>query len=253
VRPCAFYHWSRHERLRIRPSKSLSLGDQTSSLCRGGGKAQCEAARLAAETRASGLGKARRNPSPPTSAEGVCRGGIARNGSDETYVVRSSDVPLLGSCAWRARHTAKPNRTLRCSYAASIIRNSHGPKCSPDVAQWTYDSYSLGRGSRQRLDQPRDNSWFLSYQRTVSHEPREEASADVTGRGWNGRRLRFRTPRRRRDFSSYLLAGAIFQSKVIGLSSRLRTSSTVIAGLGFVIQARGHAFPALMATIVNDG
>nr|WP_246801075.1 ABC transporter substrate-binding protein [Bradyrhizobium genosp. L] len=131
------------------PVKIGVLGDQSSVYSAAGGRGSVEAAKLAAEDAGLVLGK----PVEIVSADfqlkvdvGVA---IARKWYDEENVDTIIDVPFSGLALAIADMTRTRKKLALFNAAASSELT--GAKCSPHVAQWTYDTYSLGHGPTSGL------------------------------------------------------------------------------------------------------
>jgi branched-chain amino acid transport system substrate-binding protein len=164
------------------PVKIGVLGDQSGAYSAAGGKGSVEAARLAAEDAGLVLGK----PVEIVSADFLLKVdvgvAIARKWYDEDNVDTIIDVPFSGLALAIADMT-RTKKKLALFNAASSSELT-GAKCSPYVAQWTYDSYSLGRGPTSGLISRGDNSWFFLTNDTVFGTSLEkEASAAVQAAG----------------------------------------------------------------------
>src|SRR5207248_214516 len=90
------------------------------------------------------------------------------------------DVPFSGLAIAIADMTRTRKKLALFNAAASSELT--GAKCSPYVAQWTYDTYSLGHGPTSGLVGRGENSWFFVTNDTVFGASLEnEASAAVKG------------------------------------------------------------------------
>lgn len=230
------------------PVKIGVLGDQSSVYSAAGGRGSVEAAKLAAEDAGLVLGK----PVEIVSADfqlkvdvGVA---IARKWYDEESVDAIIDVPFSGLALAIADMTRTRRKLALFNAAASSELT--GAKCSPYVAQWTYDTYSLGHGPTSGLVGRGDSSWFFLTNDTVFGASLEgDASAAVKAAG--GTVIgSVRTPTGTTDFSSFLLQAQSSKAKVIGLVEAGADLATVLKqGEEFGLKSQGQRFAALMATI----
>ena len=78
---------------------------------------------------------------------------IARKWYDEDNVDAIIDVPFSGLALAIADMTRTRKKLALFNAAASS--DLTGAKCSPYVAQWTYDTYSLGTRTDQRAGRSR--------------------------------------------------------------------------------------------------
>lgn len=230
------------------PIKIGVLGDQSSVYSAAGGRGSVEAAKLAAEDAGLVLGK----PVEIVSADfqlkvdvGVA---IARKWYDEEDVDAIIDVPFSGLALAIADMTRTRKKLALFNAAASSELT--GAKCSPYVAQWTYDTYSLGHGPTTGLVSRGENSWFFLTNDTVFGASLEgDASAAIRSSG--GTVIgSVRTPTAATDFSSFLLQAQSSKAKVIGLVEAGADLATVLKqGEEFGLKSQGQRFAALMATI----
>jgi len=224
------------------------LGDQTSVYSAAGGKGSVEAARMAAEDAGPVLGE----PVEIVSADfqlkvdvGVA---IAKKWYDEDNVDAIIDVPFSGLALAIADMT-KTRKKLALFNAASSS-DLTGSKCSPYVAQWTYDSYSLGHGPATGLVAGGDNTWFFLTTDNVFGATLQSQATDAVQAGGGTVVGSVRTPVASSDFSSYLLQAQASNAKVIGLAEAGADLGTAIKQAGeFGLQAHGQRLAALMATI----
>lgn len=230
------------------PVKIGVLGDQSSVYSAAGGRGSVEAAKLAAEDAGLVLGK----PVEIVSADfqlkvdvGVA---IARKWYDDENVDAIIDVPFSGLALAIADMTRTRKKLALFNAAASSELT--GTKCSPRVAQWTYDTYSLGHGPTSGLVGRGENSWFFLTNDTVFGASLEgDAAAAVKDAGGTivGS---VRTPTASTDFSSFLLQAQASKAKVIGLVEAGADLATVLKqGEEFGLKQQGQHFAALMATI----
>jgi branched-chain amino acid transport system substrate-binding protein len=230
------------------PVKIGVLGDQSSVYSAAGGRGSVEAAKLAAEDAGLVLGK----PVEIVSADfqlkvdvGVA---IARKWYDDENVDAIIDVPFSGLALAIADMTRTRKKLALFNAAASSELT--GTKCSPRVAQWTYDTYSLGHGPTSGLVGRGENSWFFLTNDTVFGASLEgDAAAAVKDSG--GTIIgSVRTPTASTDFSSFLLQAQASKAKVIGLVEAGADLATVLKqGEEFGLKQQGQHFAALMATI----
>jgi branched-chain amino acid transport system substrate-binding protein len=230
------------------PVKIGVLGDQSSAYAAAGGKGSVEAARLAAEDAGLVLGKPVEIVSADFQLKADIGVAIARKWYDEDNVDAIIDVPFSGLALAIADMTRTRKKLALFNAAASS--DLTGAKCSPYVAQWTYDTYSLGHGPTSGLVDRGENSWFFVTNDTVFGASLEnEASAAVKTAGGTVVGS-VRTPTGTSDFSSYLLQAQNSKAKVIGLVEAGADLATVLKQAEeFGIKAGGERLVALMATI----
>ena len=230
------------------PVKIGVLGDQSSVYSAAGGRGSVEAAKLAAEDAGLVLGK----PVEIVSADfqlkvdvGVA---IARKWYDDENVDAIIDVPFSGLALAIADMTRTRKKLALFNAAASSELT--GTKCSPHVAQWTYDTYSLGHGPTSGLVSRGDNSWFFLTNDTVFGASLEGDAAAAVKEAGGTIVGSVRTPTASTDFSSFLLQAQASKAKVIGLVEAGADLATVLKqGEEFGLKRQGQRFAALMATI----
>lgn len=230
------------------PVKIGVLGDQSSVYSAAGGRGSVEAARLAAEDAGLVLGKDVEIVSADFQLKVDVGVAIARKWYDDENVDAIIDVPFSGLALAIADMTKTKKKLALFNAAASSELT--GARCSPYVAQWTYDTYSLGHGSTGALVSRGENSWFFLTNDTVFGASLEgDASAAVKAGG--GTVIgSVRTPTGVADFSSFLLQAQTSKAKVIGMVEAGADLATVLKqGEEFGLKAQGQRFAALMATI----
>jgi branched-chain amino acid transport system substrate-binding protein len=224
------------------------LGDQSSAYAAAGGKGSVEAAKLAAEDAGLVLGK----PVEIVSADfqlkvdvGVA---IARKWYDEDNLDAIIDVPFSGLALAIADMTRTKKKLALFNAAASS--DLTGAKCSPYVAQWTYDTYSLGHGPTSGLVKRGGNSWFFITNDTVFGTSLEKEASDAVKQAGGTVVGSVRTPTGTSDFSSYLVQAENSKAKVIGLVQAGADLATALKqSQEFGVKTRGQRLVALMATI----
>jgi branched-chain amino acid transport system substrate-binding protein len=224
------------------------LGDQSSVYAAAGGKGSVEAAELAAEDAGLVLGKPVKIVSADFQLKADVGVAIARKWYDEDNVDAIIDVPFSG-LALAIEEMTKSKKKLALFNAAASSELT-GPKCSPYVAQWTYDSYSLGHGLTSGLSSLGDNSWFFLTNDTVFGSSLEKQAVDGVKKAGGTVVGTVRTPTATSDYSSFLLQAQGANAKVIGL---VEAGGDLAVALKqseeFGVTGRGHRVAALMATI----
>lgn len=94
-----------------------------------------------------------------------------------------------------------------------------GKACSPTGFLWTYNTFSLARGTAQAVTRAGGNSWFfISSDYTFGQQLEKDAGDVVTANG--GTVLgAVRHPINTTDFSSYLVRAQASKAKIIGLAN----------------------------------
>ena len=224
------------------------LGDQSSVYAAAGGKGSVEAATLAAEDAGLVLGKPVEIISADFQLKADIGVAIARKWYDEDNVDAIIDVPFSG-LALAIEEMTKSRKKLALFNAAASSELT-GPKCSPYVAQWTYDSYSLGHGLTSGLSSLGDNSWFFVTNDTVFGSSLEKQALDGVKKAGGKVVGGVRTPTATADFSSYLLQAQSSEAKAIGLVEAGGDLATALKqSAEFGVSGHGHRVAAFMATI----
>ncbi|MCK1394521.1 ABC transporter substrate-binding protein [Bradyrhizobium sp. 1] len=230
------------------PVKIGVLGDQSSVYSAAGGRGSVEAAKLAAEDAGLVLGKDVEIVSADFQLKVDIGVAIARKWYDDENVDAIIDVPFSGLALAIADMTKTKKKLALFNAAASSELT--GAKCSPYVAQWTYDTYSLGHGPTGGLVDRGDNSWFFLTNDTVFGASLEGDAAAAVKAGGGTVIGSVRTPTGATDFSSFLLQAQTSKAKVIGVVEAGADLATVLKqGEEFGLKAQGQRFAALMATI----
>jgi branched-chain amino acid transport system substrate-binding protein len=230
------------------PVKIGVLGDQSSVYSAAGGRGSVEAAKLAAEDAGLVLGKDVEIVSADFQLKVDVGVAIARKWYDDENVDVIIDVPFSGLALAIADMTKTKKKLALFNAAASSELT--GAKCSPYVAQWTYDTYSLGHGATNGLVSRGDNSWFFLTNDTVFGASLEGDAAAAVKSGGGTVIGSVKTPTGTTDFSSFLLQAQTSKAKVIGVVEAGADLATVLKqGEEFGLKAQGQKFAAPMATI----
>lgn len=230
------------------PVKIGVLGDQSSAYAAAGGKGSVEAAKLAAEDAGLVLGKPVEIVSADFQLKVDIGAAIAGRWYDDENVDVIIDVPFSGLALAIAEMTRTKKKLALFNAAATS--DLTGPKCSPYVGQWTYDTYSLGNGPTRGLVARGDKSWFFLTNDTVFGASLENEAATAVKASGGTVVGSVRTPTGSPDFSSFLLQAQNSKAKVIGLVEAGADLANVLKQAGeFGIKSGGQRLVALMATI----
>jgi branched-chain amino acid transport system substrate-binding protein len=230
------------------PVKIGVLGDQSSVYSAAGGRGSVEATKLAAEDAGPVLGRDVEIVSADFQLKVDVGVAIARKWYDDENVDAIIDVPFSGLALAIADMTRTKKKLALFNAAASSELT--GAKCSPYVAQWTYDTYSLGHGPTSGLVSRGDHTWFFLTNDTVFGASLEGDAAAAVKAGGGTVIGSVRTPTGTTDFSSFLLQAQTSKAKVIGVVEAGADLATVLKqGEEFGIKVQGQKFAALMATI----
>jgi branched-chain amino acid transport system substrate-binding protein len=131
---------------------------------------------------------------------------------DAIVDVPNSSVALAANEIVRGKHIA----LLASSTATSDLT---GSACSPNVIQWTFDTWSLANSTGRSIVETGGDSWFfVTADFTFGQVLQRDTAAVVTANG--GKVVgAVRHPLNTADFSSFLLQAQASQAKVIGLAN----------------------------------
>jgi branched-chain amino acid transport system substrate-binding protein len=131
---------------------------------------------------------------------------------DAIVDVPNSSVALAANEVVRGKHIA----LLASSTATSDLT---GPACSPNVIQWTFDTWSLANSTGKSIVESGGDTWFfLTSDFTFGQALQRDTAAVVTANG--GKVLgAVRHPLNTADFSSFLIQAQASNAKVIGLAN----------------------------------
>ena len=141
---------------------------------------------------------------------------IARQWFDHDNVDVILDVPNSAVALAVSRVASEKNAVLLISGAGASELT--GKDCSPNMVQWTYDTWMLAHGAAKAIVQAGGETWyFLAVDYVFGKELESEAAAVVKAHG--GRILgESKHPLNAADFSSYLLQAKNSHAQVIALA-----------------------------------
>lgn len=215
------------------------------------GMGSVEAARMAVEDAG---GKAAGKPvevvfadhqGKPDVGAGIVREWLDRGGVDAVVDVPQSAVALA-----IIPLVEKADRVALFSGAGAAAIS--GRACSPNVAQWAFDTYSLANATGRALVAEGGDSWFfISADYTFGQELERDTGEAVRAAG--GRVLgSVRAPFNTSDFSSFLLAAGSSGAKVVALANAAAdTRTSAIQAHEFGLTRSGARLAALLLD-VND-
>jgi branched-chain amino acid transport system substrate-binding protein len=142
---------------------------------------------------------------------------IARQWYDSDGVDVIADVPTSSVALAINEITRDKNKIHINSGAASS--DLTGPKCSPNTAHWTYDTWALANGTGGAMVKKGGDTWFfLTADYAFGHALERDTGEVVKATG--GKVIgAVRHPFPGRDFSSFLLQAQASKAKVIGLAN----------------------------------
>ena len=164
---------------------------------------------------------------------------------DAIVDVPNSSVALAANEVVRGKHIA----LLASSTATSDLT---GPACSPNVIQWTFDTWSLANSTGKSIVESGGDTWFfLTADFTFGQALQRDTAAVVTANG--GKVLgAVRHPLNTADFSSFLIQAQASNAKVIGLAnSGGDTINSIKQAREFGITHKGQTLAALLFFITD--
>ena len=164
---------------------------------------------------------------------------------DAIVDVPNSSVALAANEVVRGKHIA----LLASSTATSDLT---GPACSPNVIQWTFDTWSLANSTGKSIVESGGDTWFfLTADFTFGQALQRDTAAVVTANG--GKVLgAVRHPLNTADFSSFLIQAQASNAKVIGLAnSGGDTINSIKQSREFGITQKGQTLAALLFFITD--
>jgi branched-chain amino acid transport system substrate-binding protein len=166
-------------------------------------------------------------------------------GVDDIADVPTSSVALAIAEISREKHKL----ALMSGPATSDLT---GPKCSPYVAQWTFDTWSLAHGTGGAVVRAGGDSWFfLTADYALGHALQRDTGAVVEASG--GKVLgNVNVPLGTLDFSSFLLQAQASKAKIIGLANAGGdTINSIKGGAEFGITDGGQKFAGLLMFVTD--
>jgi branched-chain amino acid transport system substrate-binding protein len=161
-----------------------------------------------------------------------------------------ADVPTSSVALAVQEITKNKNRIFLISGAASS--DLTGKACSPTGIHYTYDTYSLAKGTGGALVQDGGDSWFfITADYAFGHALERDTGAAVTAAG--GKVLgAVRHPFPANDFSSFLLQAQSSGAKVVGLANAGADTTNAIKQAGeFGLVAAGQRLAGLLVFLTD--
>jgi branched-chain amino acid transport system substrate-binding protein len=175
---------------------------------------------------------------------------IARQWYDQDGVDMIADVPTSSAALAVAQVTKEKNKVFIDSGAGST--DLTGKACSPNTIHWTYDTYSLGKGTATALIKEGKKSWFFitadyafgqALERDTSEIVKAEGGTVVGG---------VRHPFPGTDFSSYLLQAQGSGAQVIAMANAGGdTVNTIKQAAEFGITQSGQSLASLLMFVTD--
>jgi branched-chain amino acid transport system substrate-binding protein len=160
------------------------------------------------------------------------------------------DVPTSSVALAVNEIVREKNKVLLVSTGASS--DLTGPKCSPNTAHWTYDTWSLANGTGNAVVKTGGTTWFfLTADYAFGHALERDTAAVVEKNG--GKVLgRVRHPFPGTDFSSFLLQAQASKAKVVGLANAgSDTINSIKQASEFGIVQGGQSLAGLLVFITD--
>ncbi|NNM74125.1 ABC transporter substrate-binding protein [Enterovirga sp. DB1703] len=197
-----------------KPVKVGVLGDFSTAYASVGGPALLEAVRMAVEDAGgSALGKPVEVVSADTQLKPDLASTIARSWFDVDGVDVITDLPT-SAMTFAVMDLARERKKIVLATSASSS-DITGPRCSPYVAHWVYDTYSIAHSTASALVKQGAKTWFFITQDTVAGTISEKDVTDVI-KSSGGRVLgSVRVPNNSNDYSSFILQAQGSKADVI--------------------------------------
>jgi branched-chain amino acid transport system substrate-binding protein len=161
-----------------------------------------------------------------------------------------ADVPTSSVALAVQEITKNKNRIFLISGAAAS--DLTGKACSPTGIHYTYDTYSLAKGTGGALVQDGGDSWFfITADYAFGHALERDTGDAVTAAG--GKVLgAVRHPFPANDFSSFLLQAQSSGAKVVGLANAGADTTNAIKQAGeFGLVAGGQRLAGLLVFLTD--
>ncbi|CAN5429099.1 ABC transporter substrate-binding protein [soil metagenome] len=143
-------------------------------------------------------------------AAGIAREWIDRDGVDAIVDAPNSAVALAVRNIVQTK-----NRTLLVTGASSS--DLTGKSCSPNLIQWTYDTYALATGVARAVVDSGGKSWFTLTADYAFGQAMEQDIKNAVAKAGGTVVGGVRTPINSQDFSSFLLQAQSSKAQVVGL------------------------------------
>ncbi len=142
---------------------------------------------------------------------------IARRWYEAENVDAIFDLPNSAIALAVADMSAQKNKAFIASGAGTALLT--GEKCAPNTVQWTYDTYSYGRGLGKAITDRGGKKWFfITADYAFGHDLERQAAAAVKDNGGEVVGV-VRHPLGTADYSSFLLQAQASGAKVIGIAN----------------------------------
>ncbi len=175
---------------------------------------------------------------------------IANRWIDTEQVDVIVDVPTSSVAMAVLEITKNKDRVFLASGPGSS--DLTGPKCSPTMVHYSYDTYALARGTGTALTKKGLDSWFfLTADYVFGHSLENDTTAAVKDAG--GKVVgSVNVPLSNTDFSSFLLQAQGSKAKVIGLANAGNdTVNSIKQAHEFGIDKSGQTLAGLL-TVISD-
>ena len=142
---------------------------------------------------------------------------IARSWFDVDKVDVIVDVPTSSVALAVNDIVREKNKVFLASGPATS--DLTGPKCSPNMVHWTYDTWALANGTGKAVVKTGGDTWFfITADYAFGHALERDTTAVIVANG--GKVVGdVRAPLNTSDFSSFLLQAQASKAKIIGLAN----------------------------------
>jgi branched-chain amino acid transport system substrate-binding protein len=175
---------------------------------------------------------------------------IVRNWIDTKQVDAIADTTGSGIALALQELTRNANRTLLI--ASSATSDLTGKNCSDTSTQWSYDTYSLAKGTARGITLQGGDTWFIiAADYAFGHAMQRDATAFIEQNG--GKVIgAVRAPLGSSDYSSFLLQAQASKAKIVGFATASSDTITAVKQAGeFGIVAKGQKLGGLLV-FIND-
>jgi branched-chain amino acid transport system substrate-binding protein len=175
---------------------------------------------------------------------------IAQKWIDVDHVDAIVDATGSGVALALQEITRRTNRILLVASAASS--DLTGTKCSETGTQWSYDTYSLAKGTAREITRQGGDSWFfITADYAFGHAMERDATTFIQQNG--GKVLgSVSPPQGTTDYASFVLQAQASKAKIVGLATASSDTINTVKQIGeFGLTSKGQKLGGLLV-FIND-
>jgi branched-chain amino acid transport system substrate-binding protein len=175
---------------------------------------------------------------------------IAQKWIDVDHVDAIVDATGSGVALALQEITRRTNRILLVASAASS--DLTGTKCSETGTQWSYDTYSLAKGTAREITRQGGDSWFfITADYAFGHAMERDATTFIQQNG--GKVLgSVSPPQGTTDYASFVLQAQASKAKIVGLATASSDTINTVKQIGeFGLTSKGQKIGGLLV-FIND-